>query len=157
MPGRRIFTFVFALSITGTGCSETAGPEGGGFEAAFALRSVNGHELPATVAEGGGQRYVLLADTLRFQVDGTVARTTVFRHFSTTPSWPADTIYRTQGNLPYDLNNKWIIIGSRSPCPPNAICIGSETALITPRGLRVVARLRWPGEPILEFDRFSTR
>lgn len=155
---RQIIALALAPCLSSlAGCSDGMGPDDTNGEAAFALHSVNGRSLPTTVAEGGGERYVLVADTLRFSADGTVARTTVVRHLSTSSLYPPDATYHQEWDLPYVLEGIRLTIGYRDPCPPNALCVGFETGTFTPTGLRVVGRLLWPGDPILEFHRINAR
>ena len=121
-----------------------------------AWQSVNGARVPATAAEGGGQRYVLLADTLRFSRDGIVARSLVYRHFSST-FVPRDTVYQYRMTLPYTVTGERLTIGYVQPGPPNANCVGFEEGTITESRATVLGRLYWPGEPVLRFHRLPNR
>lgn len=147
-----LWTLVISL-VALTGCSDGVGPGESADEGTYALSHVNGRAIPAIVAEGGGQRYIVLGLTLRFSRDGTVARSVTMRHLSTTPPYPPDTTYHHTMNLPYVLEGNRLIIGYRDPCPPNASCIGFEEGELTISGLRVVGRLLSSREPVLTFRR----
>lgn len=135
-------------------CSDGAGPGEVLLDGTYVLRAVNGRGLPTTIAEGGGQQYIVLADTLRFSRNATVARSMAVRHLSATPEfYPADTTYHQVMSFPYVVESNRVIIGYRDPCPPNALCIGFEEGEFTPTGLHVVGRLFWSGDPILTFRR----
>lgn len=120
------------------------GPQVAPFERTYVLESINGFALPATAAEGGGQHYVLLADTLRFTFDGSVDRSQTYRHVSTDPS-PRDTVYHSRSTLPYAVDGGQVTIGWRRHCPANALCVGFEEGSITQSTVTVLGQLYWPG------------
>jgi hypothetical protein len=151
--GSRVALVGVAISTLLAACgSDGFGPVTEHLDASYALESVNGAPIPATAAEGGGQRYILLADTLRFSRDGVVERSVVFRHLSTTFS-PSDSVYRVNGTFRYTVRTGHLTVGNTKPCPPNANCIGFEEGIITPSEAIVRARLYWSGEPVLRFRR----
>ena len=154
-PARRSPLALVAVALAGllVACgTDGVGPVPLDLDATYVLESVNGVAIPATAAEGGGQRYVLLADTLRFSRDGTVARSFAFRHVSETVS-PRDTVYESRMTFDYRTTPSGVAIGFFTPCPPNANCVGFEEGVLTPDGVIVRARLFWSGEPVLRFRR----
>ena len=142
-------TFLFQLA----GCSDPVLPSGG-IEGVYALVAVNGRASPATVAEGGGQQYVLLADTLRFSRAGTAVRSSSYRHLSSTFT-PPDTVYNQVLVLPYTLDRGKLTLGAREYCPPNANCMGWDEGVMSSGELTLVGRMQWSGDPILSFRRIA--
>jgi hypothetical protein len=160
-PGRigRSGPLVVGLLVAGAlgACgSDAVAPVAARFDGAYALEAVDGIRLPATVADEPGYRSILLADTLTFQRDGIVARSMVYRQVSATRS-PRDTVYHLRMTFPYTVEASRLTIGSRTPCPPNANCVGREDGTISASGVIVWARLFWSGEPVLFFRRLPDR
>jgi hypothetical protein len=139
------------IALAGVSCREptSVSPQ---LRATYALVRVNGSYLPTVVAEGGGQRYTLFADTLQFELDGRVRRTQVVRWVSTDMA-PGDTTYTQRMTLPYSIDGKSLVMGYTTPCPPNANCIGFDSAVIDEETVTMVARMFWPGEPRFVFRR----
>jgi hypothetical protein len=87
---RRLTRAGFLIGSLSLACrSDVVGP--GRVEGSYVLESVDGRAMPATAAEGGGQRYIVLADTLGFSASGMLVRSLAYRHLSATFA-PADTI-----------------------------------------------------------------
>jgi len=122
------------------------------FTGRYALFSVKGVLSPAVVAEGGGQRYTLLADTLDFQSDGFVVRHYVYRHESIDMQ-PADSIYAYRFTLPYTVVGNELTIGKVVTCPANANCVGVAKATITSGEITEHQSAYWSGAPELRFRR----
>lgn len=120
--------------------------------ALYVLETIDGAPLPATAAEGGGQQYILLADSLAFDLSGQVRRTYVVRWISTSPV-ALDTTYRQTSAFPYSISRGKLIIGSQQSCGPLANCVGWEEGSINPHAARVTARIFWPGDPDFLFTR----
>ena len=141
------------LGLLGACTFDSFGPISARFDGVYALESVNNSPVPATAAQGGGEHYILLADTLAFSRDGTVSRSLVFRHLSTTFE-PRDSIHQYRLTFPYTIDGGRVVtIGYREPCPPNASCVGYEVGMITPSRATIKGRLLWSGEPVLRFRR----
>ncbi len=154
---RRIIR-VFGLSLMAgqlLECVSEGFVPGALIDGVYVVQKVDGEAFPATIAKGGGQHYILLADTMRFLPQGMVARTVVYRH-SSTDMFPRDSVYRIHVSFPYVLDGRRVTIGNRRPCPPNAQCIGSEEGMIGAYRVVIVARLFWSGEPVLDFRRIQT-
>jgi hypothetical protein len=136
------------------GCrQEAAAPIRAPFAGTYALEWLNGSPLPALAAEGAGQRYFVLADTLAFSPEGTVARRLTVRHIDATATPPEETVYRHRLVFPYTVDDGHLTIGFREVCPPNANCIGFEEGTVSAANAVVIGRIFWPGEPILMFRR----
>jgi hypothetical protein len=103
----------------------------------YALRSFDGREVPVTLSRGAGEEHILVADTLRFSPNGTVARSVVFRHVSAT-AVPRDTVYHSR--LRYGRTSNRLRI-EYPPCPPNANCIGAEEGRIAGARLTISRRI----------------
>jgi hypothetical protein len=140
-----------ALAAGAAGCHETtAVPET--VQADYALQSVNGSGLPTAVLTGGGNTYILLADTLRFYSTGRVFRHTVVRHLTTgVPS--TEEVYDQHNDFPYQLAGTFVIIGYTGPCAANAICIGNESGLLTEDSVVTGGGLFWPQGSTFSFRR----
>jgi len=149
---RRVAVIVVIFSLSTACRSDGLHPVAAQLDATYALESVNGVPVPATAAEGGGQRYILLADTLRFSRDGVVARSLVYRHISTTFA-PSDTVYQSRMTFPYTVSGERLTVGYTDPCPANANCIGFDEGIITESQAIVRGRIFWSGEPVLRFRR----
>lgn len=140
-----------ASALLSAGCREvTSVPER--LSALYVLQNVNGMSLPATAAQGGGQQYVVLADSLAFDPSGQVRRSYTVRWISTSPRL-VDTTYSQTLVLPYSIERNRVVIGFRGPCPANANCVGSEEGTIDGTAVRMIARLLWSGEPEFVFVR----
>lgn len=148
---------MLAAAVLCTACSDTTGLITSRFEGTYALQSVNGNPVPALAAQGGGQRYFLLADTLAFSRDGTVARSRTVRHIDDTSAPARETVYSDRSVFPYAVDDGRLTIGSRAPCPPNANCIGFEEGTISETHAVVIGRLYWSGDPVLTYRRVPSR
>ena len=146
---QKLTVLVVALTLAACDAPTAVQPH---LSATYGLVRVNGRHLPTVVAEGGGNRYTLLADTLQFMPDGNVRRTSLIRWVTTEPV-VSDTTYTQQFTLPYVVDGRTVIMGYRTPCPPNANCVGSEQGDIDSETLRLTARMLWPGEPQFVFRR----
>lgn len=151
---RTILVTILAGLFTGCGF-ESLSPVPSLFDGTYALYAVNGSALPATVAQGDGEHYILLADTLRFSSAGTVTRVVVYRHLSA--SLPRDSVYRMDIVFDYEVEGTNLAVGFFRPCPLNASCIGTEEGVITESRMTIVGRLFWGGDPVLSFRRIRDR
>lgn len=122
------------------------------FAGTYVLQSINGHSLPAVAAEGGGQRFVVLADSLFFDPAGTVRRSYIVRWTSTTVPI-VDTTYHRTMTLPYSIEGKRVVIGAQSHCPANANCTGWNEGTIDFETARISERRLWLGEPEFVYHR----
>jgi hypothetical protein len=144
-----IATTLAALAA-GCGDSVLVSPR---LSALYVLNAVDGHPLPATVAEGGGQRYIILADSLLFESNGQVRRSFAIHWISNSPR-PLDTVYTTTVRFPYTIAGPALTIGyTVAECPDNANCVGSAKGTIGSATLTLYDGLFWPGEPALVFTR----
>lgn len=148
---RRTIGVLVALVMLDAGCSDPASVPAR-LSALYVLRSINGHSLPATASQGGGQQYIVLADSLAFEPDGQVRRSYAVRWISSDPRF-VDTVYTQIARYWYAIDDRKLTIGYTAPCPPNANCIRSEEGTIDAAGVRLNARLLWSGEPEFVFIR----
>jgi hypothetical protein len=116
------------------------------------LQTINGQALPATAAEGGGQRYVVTADSLVFDATGHVRRSFTVRWLSTSPRL-LDTTYHQSLLFPYSIERDHLTIGSQARCPANANCVGWDEGTINEAVVRLADRVLWSGEPDFLFAR----
>jgi hypothetical protein len=155
-PMKRVLPLRFAvlacaMSIASLGCRDiSAVPQR--LSALYVLQTINGLRLPATAAQGDGQQYVVLADSLRFDVNGMVTRSYTQRWISSTPPL-IDTIYSSTLVLPYSIDGKAITIGYRQGCGPLANCIGYEEGFIDASTVQISGLLLWSGAPEFVFKR----
>src|SRR5207244_10191990 len=112
--------------------------------AIYVLQSVNGHSIPATAAQGAGQQYVVLADSLAFDLSGQVRRTYTVRWISTAPPLQ-DTVYTQTMTFPYSIERNKLTIGFQQSCGPAANCVGWEEGTIDATTARVIDRIFWSG------------
>jgi hypothetical protein len=73
---------IAALAATGLACSDPAAPVSG---RTFLLTSVDAHALPVAAWQGDTFTAMLVADTVRFDADGTGTEVVVYRFDSTQP------------------------------------------------------------------------
>ena len=132
------------------GCSNSGEPQTP-LAGMYVLQSINGAALPATAAQGGGQQYILVADSLAFGSDFQVQRTYTVRWLSNAA--PYDTTYTRTATFPYTRSGDRVTIGAQLSCGPGANCTGSETGSLDGASLRVTARIFWPGDPEFLFAR----
>lgn len=142
-------TALVVVALVTAGCREApSAPQR--LSALYVLQTINGNPLPATAAQGGGQRYVVLADSLVFEAGGHVRRTYAVRWMSATPP-VMDTIYSQTLTFPYSIDGNRLTIGARQSCGPNANCVGWEDGTIDGKTARLVARILWQGDPVFVF------
>jgi hypothetical protein len=146
-----IAVVVVAIVALSAGCSDPASVQPR-LSALYVLRTINGHSLPATASQGGGQQYIVLADSLTFQPDGQVRRSYAVRWISSTPRF-FDTVYTQVAHYLYVIEDRKLTIGFTAPCPPNAVCVRLEEGMIDVAAVRLNARLLWSGEPEFVFTR----
>jgi hypothetical protein len=108
-------------------CDDATDPAGSPLAGqVFALTSVGGAGLPTVMNAYQGDTTFLVADTLRFRADGSVARGLWMRtrgvHGTTADSSRWTSQYRVAGTR--------IEIGFFAPCPPTALCIANEVGTV---------------------------
>ena len=144
--------FVLALTAGLCGCQdEPLGPNDTLLDGTWALHEVNGTKVPAVASHGSEFTYILIADTLRFAVDGTVSRSQTVRRIGQGAS-ATDTTYNTVHLYPYVREGNSVKIGYTGPCPPNALCLGFEPGAFVGRFLAIEGRF-WSGHPTLMYRR----
>jgi hypothetical protein len=117
----------------------------------YVLRTIDGKPLPATVAEAGSDRFVLIADSLRFDLGGQVQRKHVVRWINTSLTPGAITVVETR-TFPYSVDGTNIVIGPA--CTQDACSvIASDVGTIDVNSVRLMVRILWPGEPLFVFTR----
>ncbi|HKW09401.1 MAG TPA: hypothetical protein VJO33_03415 [Gemmatimonadaceae bacterium] len=121
----------------------------------YVLESVNDNPIPATAAQGGGQQYIMLADSLVFDLSGHVTRSYTVRWISTTPP-VTDTIYSQTLTFPYSIDRNRLTIGTHQSCPANANCVGWDDGTIDGTTARVVDRIFWPGAPVFVYSHLNS-
>jgi hypothetical protein len=123
----------------------------------WVLRTVRGAALPAVVVEGGGMRYTLLADTLRFSPAGTFTRTQHVRQQNASPSQflPADTTYAQRFSWRYTRLGPALMLGEWVWCPPNALCVGVDEGAVVGDRITLVRHAMYPGDMLLVFERVA--
>jgi hypothetical protein len=147
---RTVTAIAAASTVFVAACRDaTSGPSR--LSALYVLQTINGNHLPAVAASGGGNQYVILADSLVFQPDGNVRRTYVVHWTSTSPL--TDTTYTQSFVIPYSVDGAKVTMGFHAPCPINANCIGFDEAVIEGATLRFAARMLWQGAPEFVFAR----
>ena len=142
-------TAFLLVALATAGCWEAPSAQQR-LSALYVLQTINGNPLPAIAAQGGGQQYVVLADSLAFDLSGFVRRTYTVRWISATPP-VMDTIYNQTLIFPYSIDGNRLTIGARLSCGPNANCVGWEDGTIDDNTARVVARILWQGDPVFVF------
>jgi hypothetical protein len=122
---------ISGLALAAFACSDPAAPVSG---RTFVLTSVDAHALPAAAWQGDTFTAMLIADTLRFDSDGTGSEVVVYRFDSTGPLEEPGQTER--------LHIEWTQTGSTIQfvieCDPTTLClrapaltgtIGSDGAL----------------------------
>jgi hypothetical protein len=123
-------------------------------EGTYVLRAVEDRVIPTVLVEGGGQRYTIIADTLRFHAHGDVMRTQVMHHESATALGSMGT-YTTSYTWPYERRGLRLTIGRVVPCPPNANCVGTHGGRFTFRGLVIDRHANFGTDARLHFERID--
>jgi hypothetical protein len=148
-PLLRVLPLVAILSCTREVTSPLLTTEG-----TYVLRAVEDRPIPAVIAEGGGQRYTIIADTLRFFAHGDVMRTQVMHHESST-SVGSMGMYTTSYTWPYERRGLQLTIGRVIHCPPNANCVGTHGGRFTMRGLMLDRHANFGTDATLHFERID--
>ncbi len=117
LSGLRIVLVVAATAIACSGVTPPASIPG-----VFVLQSVNGDPLPAEVGFGPGGPPSILSGTFTLNADGSGVVSEVIRPSLGTP-------VTSTMQVRYDLDGYRITI-TRTACPPNALCIPFEGALV---------------------------
>jgi hypothetical protein len=145
---------LLALAACGDG---PAAPRGA-LEGTWVLRSVRGAPLPAVAVEGGGMRYTLLADTLRFSAAGTFTRTQHVRQQNASPSpfMPADTTYAHRFAWPYTRQGPALVLGQRVTCGPNELCVGVDEGVVVGDRITLVRHAMYASDMRLVYERVAT-
>jgi hypothetical protein len=90
----------------------------------FYLSQVDSRPLPALIWTSADERFLVTAESLSFDGHGTVTRTTAERFENThTGAVRSELITRT---AQYKVTNSSLEIGSFTPCPADAICVGND-------------------------------
>lgn len=113
----------------------------------YVLESINGAALPATAAQGAGNQYIVLADSLQFLPDFKVRRSYTVRWIQAS----GDTTYSQVWVFPYTVQGSRITMGNLEGCGPLANCVGFESGIVHGSSIFIAARLFWPGEPQFVF------
>jgi hypothetical protein len=121
---REAFVFTAALTMA---CSDpTRPPER--VSQFFLLESINGQPLPAIVNAAPGDTTRILSATVNFDLAGNAFTAERWRRVY--PVNQADEATLTLDQK-YRITRGTIIVGSFTPCPPNALCIGNKIGTIT--------------------------
>jgi hypothetical protein len=131
-----------ALGLLATACGllgtePSLGTEAGRYVATSLATAAGGRPLPALTDSSAEEFGVLLADTLELDGRGGARRAFAIRRANRT--FGTDTVYRLAGSLAYRRAGKHVEIGSFTPCPANALCIGNDTGTVTADGLALTA------------------
>ena len=116
--------FVAALTLA---CSEPTPPPVR-LAAGFMLESINGQPLPAVLNAGPGDTTRILSATISFDLAGNAFSADHWRRV-----YPVNRIEEATLSLrqEYRITGEDIAVGSFTPCPPNALCIGNKIGKIT--------------------------
>jgi hypothetical protein len=139
------------VPLLAAGCRDGASPPQR-LSALYVLASINGTALPSTAAQGGGQQYTVLAESLTFDLNGTVTRSYTVRWISSVPPL-TDTIFSKSSTFAYSIERNRLTIGARIACPPNANCCCWEEGTIDDRTAHVTETIFWSGAPEFVYTR----
>jgi hypothetical protein len=145
----RVLPLVSLLSCTREVTSPLVTTEG-----TYVLREVEKREVPTVLVEGGGQRYTIIADTLRFFAHGEVMRAQVMHHEGST-SLGSMGNYTTTYTWPYERRGLRVTIGRLAQCAPNANCVGTHDGRFTMRGLVIDRHANFGTNAKLYFERID--
>ena len=137
---------LLVASLTG-GCGDANGvlpfaPDGG-VSTRYALLSIHGQPLPATLyTEASGASAALLADTLVLGVTGRAERRRALRFTEATGAVRVETV---RLEVEYRRRGARIEVGWFTPCPPNALCVGNDVGWVVGDRLLVESRFYYIG------------
>ena len=138
-----------AFVTLASACRSSTGPIEGGINGTFIARTVNGNALPATAYKAAGDEFILIADTLRFSVDGTVKRSMAFRRIIVGLA-SADNVFTHHLTLIYSRTGDRLFIGPK--CPPNADCVPGEFADFKQSTIELAGSVFWGGNAVIKFE-----
>jgi hypothetical protein len=121
----------------------------------FVLRAVGGRALPVVTSQGpnlqgGTETIMLLASRYDFAADGTVRITSSTRFTSDVPARDTVATY-TAADFGYSRKGHVLTIAPRTPCPPNALCLGPQEAVYL-GGSRLLMSFPYPRPILWEYE-----
>lgn len=121
----------------------------------FTLRTVGGRALPVVTSrgptlQGGTETISLLESRYDFAADGSVRITSRTRFTSDVPARDTVASYTTT-DFGYRRNGNVVTIAPRTPCPPNALCLGPYKALYV-GGSRLLLSFGHPEPTVWEYE-----
>lgn len=148
MPRRLLSLLSCALlaSACHSGTEPTLGSEAG----MYVARSLGTEALPAITDSSSAEYGVLLADTLELDGHGGARRAFAFRRVSSATG--TDEVYHPAFALSYRRSGARLEIGSFTPCPPNAQCVGNEIGELSDAGLLLVTN-HYSADQSVSFER----
>jgi hypothetical protein len=103
----------------------------------YFLEQANSAPLPLLLSASAPWRYSLVAESLTFDGDGRVARARIIRE-ENSATGKISTITSSLG-LQYRVGRRTVEIGSFTPCPANALCVGNDTGVVTGETISLVS------------------
>jgi hypothetical protein len=94
----------------------------------FLLESINGQPLPAVVNAAPGDTTRILSATVSFDLAGNAFTSERWSRVYSVNQTDQGTLALQQE---YRITSGEIVVGSFTPCPPNAICAGNKIGTIT--------------------------
>jgi hypothetical protein len=134
---RRVLQVVSVCAACAACAHEPAGPESE-VTGTYGLASVDGDTLPAVLWTEGGVTLRLGTDLLIFDGRGGVTRTFTWQRDSL-PVGMVESGTQT-AVLQYRVRGDSVELGTFTPCPPNALCIGNDVGVRAPATLVLDSR-----------------
>ena len=138
--------FVFTTALTMACSDPTQPPERVSQD--FLLESINGQPLPAVVNAGPDDTTRILSGTIRFDLAGNAFSAEHWRRVYPVNRTDENTLSLLQE---YRITDGDIVVGSFTPCPPNALCIGNKIGMITESTLTL--SYDYPNAPVYFYRR----
>jgi hypothetical protein len=129
----RCLTLVFVVSACRA--DDTLSPSS--LAGTYVLERANASPLPLLLSASSPWRYTLLAESLTFHGGGQVIRARTIREENS-----ATGVIKTipaSFNQEFRMRYRTVEIGSFTPCPPNALCVGNDTGVVTGETISLVS------------------
>ncbi|MDF1504384.1 hypothetical protein [Roseisolibacter sp. H3M3-2] len=137
----------FALAALLVACDDGTAPAPATEAGRYVATSLRGRPLPAVTDSSAQEFGVLLADTLELDGRGGGRRAYAVRRVHR--ALGIDTVYRVAAPTAYRRDGARLVVGSFTPCPPNASCLANDEGTVEPTRVTLATQRYAGGDPVV--------